>query len=133
MNQLLLLTVLLLVAKSLLAQPQPQGEFHQQLFKKSDKRTKAFPEVGVIVFAAQEIPRLGTVKEIEPILGSEFRRYQSVWARFFFAETSRRIARRHAKAHYLPNDCRRQIALRKRTDKRLPTVARMVLVDDSTA
>lgn len=83
MNQLLLLTVLLLVAKSLLAQPQPQGEFHQQLFKKSDKRTKAFPEVGVIVFASQEIPRLGTVKEIEPILGNEFRRYQSVWARFF--------------------------------------------------
>ncbi len=83
MNQLLLLTALLLIATSLLAQPQPQGEFHQQLFKKSGKRAKVSPEVGAVVFAAQEIPRLGTVKEIEPILGSEFRRYQSVWARFF--------------------------------------------------
>ncbi|MFN3344170.1 MAG: hypothetical protein ACK4XY_08565 [Chloroherpetonaceae bacterium] len=83
MNQLLLLTTLLLIAKSLLAQPQPQGEFHQQLFKKSGKRAKASPEIGVVVFAAQEIPRLGTVKEIEPMLGNEFRRYQSVWARFF--------------------------------------------------
>jgi hypothetical protein len=88
MNQLLLLTATLFVAdflsvQSLSAQPQPQGEFHQQLFKKSDKRAKASPEVGTVVFAAQEIPRLGTVKEIESILGSEFRRYQSVWARFF--------------------------------------------------
>ncbi len=91
-RQLLLLITTLFVAEfswtqSLSAQPQPQGEFHQRLFKKNDKeRIKRIPTpegVGVIVFAAQEIPRLGTVKEIEAILGNEFRRYQAVWARCF--------------------------------------------------
>lgn len=37
----------------------------------------------MVVFATQEIPRLGTIKEIEAMLESEFRRYQTVWARFF--------------------------------------------------
>ncbi len=88
MNQLLLLIAILLVANSLFAQPQPQGEFHQRLFKKIGEiervKRHAAPEgIGAIVFATTEIPRLGTVKEIEPILGIEFRRYQSVWARFF--------------------------------------------------
>jgi len=91
MNLFILLTATLFVAvfpltQSLSAQPQPQGEFHQRLFKKNDTGTKRLnmPEgTGVIVFATEEIPRLGTVKEIEPMLKNEFRRYQSVWARFF--------------------------------------------------
>ncbi len=92
MRQLLLLTATLFVAgfplaQSLSAQPQPQGEFHQHLFKKPQaeraQRGKSSEPIGVIVFSSQEIPRLGTIKEIEPILGKEFRRYQCVWARFF--------------------------------------------------
>ncbi len=87
MRQLLLLTATLFVANLLFGQPQPQGEFHQHLFKKPQaeraQRGKSSEPIGVIVFSSQEIPRLGTIKEIEPILGKEFRRYQSVWARFF--------------------------------------------------
>lgn len=92
MNRLLLLTATLFVAEflfaqSLSAQPQPQGEFHQQLFKKNEiaraKRPAASEAIGVIVFSTKEIPRLGSVKDIEPMLGNEFRRYQTVWARFF--------------------------------------------------
>jgi hypothetical protein len=97
MNRLILLTATLFVAdfllvqslssQSLLAQPQPQGDFHQRLFKKNEmervKRPVSPEGVGVIVFATKEIPRLGTVSELEAMLGSEFRRYQTVWARFF--------------------------------------------------
>jgi hypothetical protein len=87
MHRLLLLTATLFVADILFGQPQPQGEFHQHLFKKPiaerAQRGKSSESIGVIVFSSQEIPRLGTVKDIESILGSEFRRYQSVWARFF--------------------------------------------------
>jgi len=87
MHRLLLLTATLFVADLLFGQPQPQGEFHQHLFKKPQaeraQRGKSSEPIGVIVFSSQEIPRLGTVKDIESILGSEFRRYQSVWARFF--------------------------------------------------
>ncbi len=87
MNRLLLLTATLFVADLLFGQPQPQGEFHQHLFRKSHTEhlhRKKLPEIiGVVVFSSQEIPRLGTIKEIEPILGTEFRRYQTVWARFF--------------------------------------------------
>lgn len=92
MNQLLLMAATLFVAEllfaqPLFAQPQPQGEFHQRLFKKNEagriKRLAAQEGIGVIVFSTREIPRLGTVKEIEPMLESEFRRYQTVWARFF--------------------------------------------------
>lgn len=87
MRQLLLLTATLFVADFLFGQPQPQGEFHQHLFRKSQPehlpRKKLSETIGVVVFSSQEIPRLGTIKEIEPLLGTEFRRYQTVWARFF--------------------------------------------------
>ncbi len=83
MKTFLLLTATVLVADFLSAQPQPQGEFHQELFKQRHRKTPKSESVGVVVFSAQEIPRLGTVKEIESILGTEFRRYQTVWARFF--------------------------------------------------
>ncbi len=87
MRRLLLLTATLFVADTLFGQPQPQGEFHQHLFKKPHperpQRGKTSEVIGVVVFSTQEIPRLGTIKEIEPILGKEFRRYQSVWARCF--------------------------------------------------
>jgi hypothetical protein len=87
MKRLLLLTATLLVADLSFGQPQPQGEFHQHLFKKSHtervQQGKSSEMIGVVVFSTQEIPRLGTIKEIEPILGTEFRRYQCVWARCF--------------------------------------------------
>lgn len=87
MKALLLLMATLLFAKHSFSQPQPQGEFHESLFKKHDaekgKRHKGAEPLGAIVFSTEEIPRLGSIKEIEPILGNEFRRYQCVWARIF--------------------------------------------------
>lgn len=87
MKALLLLMATLLVAAHLRSQPQPQGEFHKSLFKKNggekNKRGKTAEPIGVIVFSSEEIPRLGTIREIEPLLGKEFRRYQCVWARVF--------------------------------------------------
>ncbi len=59
------------------AQPQPQGEFHKHIVKKTDDERKTTKGKewwgkGVIVFSRQDIPRLGTIKEVQPMLSKSF-------------------------------------------------------------
>jgi hypothetical protein len=68
-----------LVAISLksFAQPQPQGEFHKYIVKKTDderKKTKSkeWWGAGVIVFSKTDIPRTGTIKEVTPMISNSF-------------------------------------------------------------
>lgn len=74
-------TIFLVVAfwanQPILAQPQPQGEYHHALMK---NQKDAF---GVIVFSKKEIPRLGKATEIEPLLAESFMSSDSFWARVF--------------------------------------------------
>lgn len=56
---------------------QPQGEFHKYIVKKTDddrRKTKGAEwwGAGVIVFAKEDIPRMGTIKEVTPMQQSEF-------------------------------------------------------------
>lgn len=67
----------ILISGSAFAQPQAQGEYHKHIVKKTDdeRRTAKGKEwwgAGVIMFSKQDIPRTGTIKEVEPLLGSRF-------------------------------------------------------------
>jgi hypothetical protein len=60
------------------SQAQPQGEYHKFIVKKTDdERKKTKPETwwgaGVIMFSKQDIPRAGTIKEVEPMLSKTFK------------------------------------------------------------
>lgn len=59
------------------AQPQPQGEYHKYILKKTDaerRKTKnqEWWNKGVIKFAKEDIARLGKIKEVESMLADTF-------------------------------------------------------------
>ena len=56
---------------------QPQGEFHKYIVKKTDderRKTKnqEWWGAGVIMFSKEDIPRMGTIKEVTPMLQNSF-------------------------------------------------------------
>lgn len=56
---------------------QPHGEFHKFVLKKADDerrktKSKEWWGTGVICFSSEEIPRLGTVAEVQPLLKTSF-------------------------------------------------------------
>lgn len=72
-----LIIVLIMAGLSLAAQPQAKGEFHKHILKKTDderRKTKnqEWWNKGVIMFAKQDIPRLGGIKEVQAMLSNEF-------------------------------------------------------------
>jgi hypothetical protein len=77
MKTITLIIALIMAGLSLAAQPQPKGEYHTYILKKTDaerRKTKnqEWWNKGVIMFAKQDIVRLGKIKEVEPLLQSEF-------------------------------------------------------------
>jgi hypothetical protein len=67
----------LLIATVSFAQPQAQGEYHKFIVKKTDDERKASKGkewwgAGVIMFSKQDIPRTGTIKEVQPMLSNSF-------------------------------------------------------------
>lgn len=57
--------------------PQPQGEYHKYIVKKTEaerKKTKnkEWWGAGVIMFSKQDIPRIGKITETEAMLATEF-------------------------------------------------------------
>ena len=77
MKNLLLSGLLLSAIWTVNAQPQPKGEFHKYIVKKTDderRKTKnqEWWNKGVIVFAETDIPRLGSTKEVEAMLRTSF-------------------------------------------------------------
>ncbi|MCE3260502.1 MAG: hypothetical protein K0S12_2143 [Bacteroidetes bacterium] len=57
--------------------PQPQGEYHKYIVKKTDderKKTKSkeWWGAGVIMFSKQDIPKNGKTKEVEAMLAKDF-------------------------------------------------------------
>lgn len=73
------ITAIAICAISIMAnsQPQPKGDYHKFILKKTDderRKTKnqEWWNKGVIMFAETDIPRLGTIKEVEPMLRSAF-------------------------------------------------------------
>jgi hypothetical protein len=67
---------------------QEQGEFHKHIVKKTDderrkSKGKEWWGAGVVVFSSDEIPRAGTISEIEPILKNEFNEGETFYGRIF--------------------------------------------------
>jgi hypothetical protein len=74
------------------AQPQSKGEFHKHILKKTDderRKTKnqEWWNKGVIVFSETDIPRLGTIKEVEPILLNSFEAGQKFTGRVYLTQS----------------------------------------------
>lgn len=68
--------------------PQPQGEFHKHILKKTEaERRKSKPKEwwgkGVVVFSKTDIPRLGKVKEVEPTVETSFTSGDTFHARVY--------------------------------------------------
>lgn len=77
MKKLLLAFSILLSSGTVCLAQQPQGEFHKHIVKKTDderRKTKGkeWWGAGVIMFSKQDIPRLGTIKEVQPMLSTSF-------------------------------------------------------------
>jgi hypothetical protein len=75
---LLLICILSFSVSNCFSQAQPQGEYHKYIVKKTDdERQKTKPKewwgAGVIMFSKQDIPRTGTIKEVEPMLSKTFK------------------------------------------------------------
>jgi len=91
MKKIFFLFVTLVLISSASAQkvkPQPQGEFHKAIVKKTDEerrktKGKEWWGAGVIIFSRREIPRLGTTKEVEPIMQNEFNTGEKFVGRVF--------------------------------------------------
>ncbi len=84
------LTVILcsILCASYVSAQQPQGEFHKYIVKKTDderRKTKGSEwwGAGVIVFSKEDIPRLGTIKEVTPMLKTEFAEGESFVGRVY--------------------------------------------------
>jgi hypothetical protein len=64
-------------AASCLSQAQPQGEYHKFIVKKTDEerqktKSQEWWGAGVIMFSKQDIPRTGSIAEVEPMLSKIF-------------------------------------------------------------
>jgi hypothetical protein len=73
-----LILLLCLAFSNCFSQAQPQGEYHKYIVKKTDEeRKKTKPKewwgAGVIMFSKQDIPREGSIKEVEPMLSKTFK------------------------------------------------------------
>jgi hypothetical protein len=59
------------------SQAQPQGEYHKHIVKTTDAerqktKSKEWWGAGVIMFSKQDIPRTGTIKEVQPMISNTF-------------------------------------------------------------
>lgn len=88
MKKLISSTVLIFTSCLILAQAQPQGEFHKYILKKTNEiRKTTKPESwlnkGVVVFSSQEIKRLSTVAETEKNLSAKFKAGETFYGRAY--------------------------------------------------
>ncbi|MDP2387346.1 MAG: hypothetical protein Q8M29_13300 [Bacteroidota bacterium] len=77
MRKILTIALIIVVSDILVAQPQAQGEYHKYILKKTDlerKKTKTVEwwNKGVIMFAKEDINRVGKTKEVEAMLTDTF-------------------------------------------------------------
>lgn len=77
MKKLLIGLLIVFSSVPVFAQPQPQGEYHKHIVKKTDDERKATKGkewwgAGVIMFSKEDIPRMGTIKEVQPMLSQNF-------------------------------------------------------------
>jgi hypothetical protein len=68
--------------------PQEQGEFHKYIVKKTEEerrktKGKEWWNAGVVVFSSEEIPRTGSIEEVEPTIESEFNDGDTFFGRIF--------------------------------------------------
>ncbi|MBN8217462.1 MAG: hypothetical protein J0L75_12525 [Spirochaetes bacterium] len=84
-----MLSLLLPVGRLFAGDPQPQGEFHQAIVKKTDEERRATKGkewwgAGVICFApGDQIPRLGKKAEVEAMLRTSFKRGENFTGRVY--------------------------------------------------
>ena len=77
-SKFLMFILAIICCNKVFAQAQPKGEFHKYILKTTDEerrktKNQEWWNKGVIVFANNDIPRLGSINEIKPILKNEFK------------------------------------------------------------
>jgi len=93
----LIFALAVLISVKAFAQPQPQGEFHKYIVKKTDderKKTKSqeWWNKGVIVFSTEEIKRMATTAEVK--MQNSFEASQTIYGRAFLPKSIGQLERK---------------------------------------